>query len=1196
MATGRCNNTRRLSRYCQLTVVRALCLALLLGTGSVVMGQTAATGAIKGSITDPSGSVVPNVRVRATSDSTGQTRTAMTQTNGTYLVPLLPPGDYSVAMSAKGFKSVAVQKVTIHVTETTTIDLHLEVGTVSETITVNDVAELIQTNSSALGSVTDQRMVENLPLVTRNYTQILGLSPGVSGEVNNSASIGRGDSSQAASVGGYSVSGNATNDNNFQMNGAEVNDLIGEGTISGGIPVPNPDSIQEFKVQTGQYDASYGRNAGANVDVVTKSGTNAFHGDVWEYFRNTDLNANDYFLKQQQLAAGAAQQRAVLNQNQFGFTLGGPVLKDKVMFFVSYQGTRERDGLDSAIGCLTTGFLPSGLTNAASSRTATALAQEFQGQMGLLGGTVTSAANISPTALAVLNAQLPNGSFLVPPPQNAATGTSTLSAPCAYTEDQFVTDLDIYQTEKSHFAGKFFFMNSDQTAAFPGNQLGLVAASLSGFPQPIPNGTRDFSLTHTYTFSDHLLNQAIISFHRPTGNLGQGYPKVNFANGAGCGAGQFSLSSICVPAPAFDNLVPDVIVSGTLGATSAQPIGFNLGGNGQGVDIAQNFYDVSDSITYVRGAHSLHFGGGINRSQINLNNFHFFGGLAYLSFADFLLGQPLLSIDVPGVFNRQWRVWDGNFYLQDDYKATRRLTLNLGFRYERQGQLGEYLGRASTFDPALADPNPPATGSLQGFIVASNFSGGAIPAGVVKAGTNTAIDNDGQNGWEPRLGFAWQVPGTNRLVLRGGYGIFYTRTTGEPFLQLLGAPPWGEIRQFQFPNIDFAAPLPPAPAFPIFTPYSPPTLSLPLGSDLTPTVFSRHFRAPILQRYSLNLQTAIANNWMLEVGYQGSRGTKLLQNKSFNQALLASASNPIRGQTTNDLGNIGERVPIEGMDPAHALIIESGGASWYNALGASLSKRFSNGLQFLASYTLASALETNPGYATGAFAGGTLLGDQNSPRANYGPDGFIRPQRLVISYVYSFPSPASHSSWQGRTLGGWSVAGVTTFQNGQRLTMVDTNLLNAFGISSSGGDRVQLAQGCTNKNVETRGSVTSKLNNYVNAACFTLPPILGSDGLATGFGDSGNGIISGPDQRNFDISIIKRTPVTERTNLEFRAEFFNAFNTPSFGFLSPELNVGTVAPSQTTGLPTWQPNPTGGQITSTSVAPRVIQFALKLYF
>jgi hypothetical protein len=1178
-----CARQRFCSRHQLGFAMQVAIFCLLLWSGKLIVAQTAATGALKGVVTDPSASVVPAASVKVSSYATGQIRTVVTPNNGSYLIPYLEPGNYKVEVSATGFKSLAIEKIEIHVTETRPLDLRLQVGAISETVTVRDIPELVQTDSSALGNVTDERMVQSLPLVTRNYTQILGLSPGVSGEVNNSASIGRGDSSQAASTGGYSAGGNATNDNNFQMNGAEVNDLIGEGTISGGVPVPNPDSIAEFKVQTGQYDASYGRNAGANVDVVTKSGTNAFHGDVWEYFRNTALNANDYFLKQQN------QPRGVLNQNQFGFTLGGPVVRNKLMFFVSYQGTRERDGLDSSVGCLTTGNLPPGLTNSSDSRTAAALAQEFQGQTGLFGGTITTASDISPTALAILNAQLPNGGFLIPAAQNAATGASTFSSPCRYTEDQFVSNLDFYHTDKSHFSGKFFFMNSDQTAPFPGNQFGIPAASLAGFPQPIPNGTRTLSLTHTYALNDHVVNQLILGFHRPTGALGQNYPNVNFANGTGCGAGAFTLSSICVPMPpAFDDPYPGIIVTGALSVEQPnQAIGFNLGGNGQGIAIAQNFYDVSDSVTYVRGKHSLHFGGGVNRGQINISSFHFLAGMVFPTFADFLHGDIFESVDVPGVFGRELRAWNGDLYLQDDYKVSRRLTLNLGFRYERQGQLGENLGRAATFDPSLANPNPPATGTLQGFVVGSNFPA-TVPSGVIRAKTNTAINNDGQTGWEPRIGFAWQLPGTNRLVLRGGYGLFYTRTTGEPFIQLLGAPPWGEIRTIElFPTaIDTA--FPSTPAFPTFTPYSPAT-------DLTPTAFSPHFRAPILQRYSLNLQTVLANNWMLEAGYQGNRGTKLLQGRSFNQALSATPGNPIRGETSNTLANLFNRVPIEGFDPEFSTIIESAGASWYNALGVSLNKRFSKGLQFLASYTWASALETNPGYDTGGFTGGSLLGNQNSARSNYGPDNFIRPQRLVISYVYNLPGPALRSSLRGRALGGWSVAGVTTFQSGQRLTMTYSNLgFNAFGINSL--DRVQLASGCTNKDVETPGRVTSKLNNYVNASCFTLPQILGSDGLATGFGDGGNGIVSGPDQRNFDISIIKQTPLTETKSLEFRAEFFNAFNTPSFGFSNPELNVGTVAPDPNTGAPTWQPNPTGAQITSTSVAPRVIQLALKFYF
>ena len=470
--------------------------------------------------------------------------------------------------------------------------------------------------------------------------------------------------------------------------------------------------------------------------------------------------------------------------------------------------------------------------------------------------------------------------------------------------------------------------------------------------------------------------------------------------------------------------------------------------------------------------------------------------------------------------------------------------------------------------------------------MASNFSGGAIPQGVIRSSNNTAIKNEGQNGLEPRVGFAWQVPGTSRIVLRGGYGIFYSRTTGEPFLQLLAAPPWGVIRQFILPGSVDAA-LPSTPPFPVFQPYSPATA-------LTPTAFAQSFRAPIMQRYSLNLQTALASDWMLEVGYQGSRGTKLLQSRSFNQALAASASNPIRGETTNDVGNIALRVPIEGLDPQFSTLIESAGASWYNALGASLSKRFSHGLQFLASYTLASALETNPGYTTGGFSGGGRIGDQYSARANYGFDNFVRPQRLVVSYVWQIPGFTAAGGWRTKVLGGWSVSGVTTFQNGQRLTIVDTNTLNAFGISSTGLDRAQLAPNCSNRNVPTAGNVTSRIDNYFNASCFTAPAVIGSDGMATGFGNSGNGIVSGPDQRNFDIAVTKRIRLhRENQALEFRAEFFNAFNTPSFA--NPALNIGDVVPDPVTGA-ALQQDPTFGHITATSVAPRILQFALKLFF
>src|SRR5215467_2986481 len=435
MSTWNCDHISRGNYSYRKPAVVVPVVFLCLSLWCIPSGaQTAATGGLKGTITDPSASVVPSVSVKVISRTTGQARTVRTQGNGSYLVPLLPPGDYKVEASANGFKSLVIESVAIHVTETATLDIRLEIGTVAETITVADVGELVETTSSALGNVTDQRMVENLPLVTRNYMQILGLSPGVSAEITDASSIGRGNVGLE-----YSTSGNILNDNNFQMNGSEVNDLMGSGGISGGVPVPNPDSIQEFKVQTGQYDASYGRNAGANVDVVTKSGTNEFHGNVWEYFRNTDLNANNYFLKQEH------QPRGVLNQNQFGGTFGGPIKKNKVFFFVSYQGTREKDGLDVTGGCLSGGSLPVGLTNNASDRTAAALASTFG---------ISSPS--SPTALAVLNATLPNGQLVIPGPQTP-NGTATFSSPCPYNEDQFVTNLDYFRSQKSHFSGKFFF-------------------------------------------------------------------------------------------------------------------------------------------------------------------------------------------------------------------------------------------------------------------------------------------------------------------------------------------------------------------------------------------------------------------------------------------------------------------------------------------------------------------------------------------------------------------------------------------------------------------------------------------------------------------------------------------------------------------------------------------------------------------
>jgi len=356
------------------------------------------------------------------------------------------------------------------------------------------------------------------------------------------------------------------------------------------------------------------------------------------------------------------------------------------------------------------------------------------------------------------------------------------------------------------------------------------------------------------------------------------------------------------------------------------------------------------------------------------------------------------------------------------------------------------------------------------------------------------------------------------------------------------------------------------------------------GTQRSIAIVDQGYRPPITQQFSLNLQTDLGHDFLLEVGYVGTRGTHQILAHSLNQAQLASASNPIRGQTTNTVANIALRVPIQGFTAVGLNDIDSQASSWYHGLEASLTKRFSKGLQFLAAYTFAHAYST-AGTNTGA-AGGGVSGNQNNPHANYGLSEFNRVHRFVLSYLYQLPSPERFNGFFDTLLGGWAVSGVTTFQSGLPLSLFGTNANNVFGIT---GDRAQLAPGCTHAQLTTSGSVDSKLSNYFNKGCIlrnatggAIWPIVGDDGRATAFGNSGVGIAFGPDQRNFDLAIIKRTSLRrlrESANLEFRTEFFNAFNTTQFA------NPSTTVTSATFGI-----------ISSTSVNPRIIQFALKLNF
>jgi hypothetical protein len=1156
--------TKSIRRLHKLFLIATLVAFIFCVVSPSAAAQTASTGALAGVVTDASGSSIAGAQVQVTSEASGEVRTVTTGAAGNYSVPLLLPGRYTVAVSKTGFRTVTVPHAQIIVTETNALNVRLEVGEVSEKVVVQEQVEQLQTEDSTLGRVTTGEQVQSLPLAMRNFTQIIGLNPGVSTEIANAGELGRGGGGNNEDP---TVSaGNWASDNNFQMNGVGVNDIQQSGYFSAGVAIPNPDTIQEFKVQTGQYDASYGRNAGANVDVITKGGTNEFHGAAWEFFRNDDMNANTFFLN----SVGAP--RAVLKQNQFGGDFGGPIKKDKLQFFTSYQGTRQRNGLD--INCSSV-IKEAPLTN---DRSAAALGALFAGQTGLFGGTAIAAdgSNINPVALNLLNLKLPNGKYLIPTPQTVNTsapfdsqGTLAFSEACPFSEDQFMTNADYEMSTKSKLTGRFFFANSGITYTLPQTNL-TGGGSPPGAPVNLTQDFRNFSLTHTYIFSPTLLNEAEIGYHRIFGTFTQSFPG-------------FTWSQVGASVVPQDNGIPALAIDA--GGTT----GLSLGGNGQNVLIAENTYTFQDSVSWTHGKHTFRFGAGLSREQNNQIGFHYLSGELFLSWADFLLGLPgtpvaqggngsgisnmFGSLDLLGLFDRAYRDWEWWNYAQDDIKLTKHLTVNLGLRLDHIGDFGDALGRNSGFDPSLANRNPPASGTLAGTTLPDNYVG-TVPPGAQKLGNDFGVNGVGQNTWNPRLGFAYVLPKTkDKVVLRGGYGVYHSRDTGQPFLQLISAPPYGQIREF-LPNATFSEqqPLPLAnPTFPTFIPYSPTTAN-------AITFFAPDYRPPLVQEYSFGTQTQITPTLVLEVGYSGARGLHLIDERSVNQAGLASPADPINGQTTNTLANVQQRVPFIGFSSSQMLQIGSDAASWYNALLVSLNKRFSHGLLFQVSYTWAKDLSTSYAATTGPN-GATAEGNQNNLAAEYGPDNFVRPQRLVINYQYQLPKPHWKNEFAQQTLGGWSVQGVTVFQTGHYLTVLDSNATSVYGISS---DRAALSGKCTPGQYVTSGSTTSKLNDYVNTKCFTAPPVVGDDGVATGFGNAGVGILQGPSELNFDFSLFKHFPLhklRETADLEFRSEFFNIFNHPLFQ--DPDTNFTDA---------------TFGQITNTYGNPRIIQLALKLTF
>jgi hypothetical protein len=1115
-------------------------------TASVTHAQAPGTGAVAGKIFDASGSVIPNAHVYVMNEETSLSRSATTTSEGQFRASLLPPGSYSLSVEAPGFRREILHSILVAVTETTVVNVTLEVGATATEIKVPGSTELAETQSATLGRVTDQQTIVALPLANRNFTQILALSPGVVVELPNAGNLG-------ASTQNVSVNGAKTTGNSFQFNGVDANN-IAENAFSGqefapeaGIGIPNPDTIAEFKVQTGMYDASYGRSSGGNVDFVSKAGTNSFHGDLWEFFRNDALNANDFFLKEN------GQPRPVLKQNEFGGALGGPIRKDKTFFFGSYQATIQRNG--EAAGSLVSTFLPL-LTN---DRSAAALGQLYGGQTGLNGGVAIApdGSNINPVALALLNFKLPDGSLAIPNPQTilpGGVGESTFSIPAKYREDQYSANLDHSFSRSNQLSGRFYY--SSQTADVPFN---VFAATVPGFGGGQTDRNDMFVLSDTHVFNPNLINVARFGFIRFDGSLST----INPITGPDVG----------IQTPASLPIIPGIDVSGlfTLGPPF-QPSYFEN----------TNTFVWQDTVSVVRGRNNFRFGGEAKRDQLTVVPSQQAGDLIFLSFPDFLLGQSaaqngssqsniFFASNGSGLFRKDERYTDYAGFIQDDIQVTPRLTVNAGLRYEYFGPPSDINGHLSNFDPGIATSQVPASGSLSGFVLPANYNGPLAP-GVLKT-PNSGMWNADYKDVGPRLGFAYRLFNQPTVVLRGGYGIYYERLSGELAAQNVGQLPFSVTQTLQGVQnaaatfaVPFNPPLPLNSAFPIFVPRTP-------TSALALAAISRSIPSPYTQQYNLNIQYEFAQDYVLQVGYVGSKTTHLAGCVEFNQALIATPANPVNGLTTTTVENLSQRLPFSGV-AGGSYICQTTFDANYNSLQTSLYKRVSHGLEFQVGYTFSRNLDD---YTSGLGGSssldlGFLSNDQTNPRQARGLDDLDRQHRGVLSFLYTPPRLQSGAMAVQRALSQWQFSGVMVLQSGLPITAVDSSAGSVYG------NLVQFVRAeCTGANPASSGSLLSRINGYFNPAAFTNPPVIG-DG--TGFGDCGVGILRGPYQRNFDLGVQRNFPVTERSALQFRAEFFNLTNTPNFGLPVNDRNAG----------------PAFGVISSSASNPRIIQFALKYNF
>ncbi|MBL8291521.1 MAG: TonB-dependent receptor [Bryobacterales bacterium] len=1008
------------------------------------------TAALVGNVTDSTGGTVPNATVKITNTRTGYSVTRPTGATGNYTFTLLPVGEYRLEVEAQGFQRHVRQGIVLAVNERPTIDVVLAVGTVSEAVTVTGAAPLLETQSGTLKGLVDQERIVSLPLNGRNMPELLRIQAGV---------ISRGGSNREGYI--YNVNGSRQNGVAYLMDSGYNTDSYRN--YSG--VFPNPDAVQEFSLQKSNFSAEYANATGAIVNVVTRSGTNDLHGSAFLFNRNKVFNARNFF----------AANRDTLKRNQFGGTIGGPIVKDKLFFFATYQSTYLRS--DPQLSRI---FLP----------TTRMRAGDFGGQSTVRDITTGQPFPGNQIPLSRYSSVALNWLKYLPDP-GTPDGQILSGTPTQIDTSEYMGRID-YNLEKHRFTGKYFYQKEHQGLAISKENVALPQTRDSSYPY------WHISVNHIYTLSPTKLNSATFSFRKRTTTLSW-----------------------------LDTEFPIDMVRAGVKGLAFHPPEFYLAVSGYFTASVGQFYEkrdhdvhVADTFTWFRGKHEIKIGGEIIRSGNDIDNhfrtmgqFEFNGANSGHAMADFLLGDMYRFLQGGGEY-KDLRGTRYGLFVQDDFRASNKLTLNLGLRWDPVFPFHDKLGRVQCFRPGQQStrfPNAPLN-----YLSAGD-------AGCPEGGFGQSLGTV-----SPRLGFAWRPAG--KTVIRGGVGIFWnpqftvlynTFVNSAPFspqVELFG-------RRFEDPYGSNPNPFPQS--FAPFTPARDSAFFPPLGTFGS---FDPGFRPSYTQSYNLTVEREIATNLITRVSYIGNMGRQLSYNKDVNFAVYAPGAT---------LANLQQRRPhrqFTGIQETAA-----GSNSSYHGLQVSVERRMTRGFSVEANYTWSKSIDE--------WSFDPVPGQQGSITPpfsrllNRGLSEFDIRHRFVASYVWSLPALQGKSALVKGVLGGWQHTAIWTLQGGFPFNVL-SGVDNALsGINSDRADLVG------NPYLDTGRPRAELITEYFSRSAFR------TNQLGT-FGTTPRMAIIGPGTASVDVAFMKNFAVKEKVQLQFRGEFFNLFNRPNF---SNPYNVHRVA-------------------------------------